>query len=89
MFVFGMFVVGGLAGVLSLMTSATGCATQETALAASQIGDHDGVVNLRLRDGQDLTDTLISHVPCVLTLFCGTWSTWAEGDVVDFEEVAQ
>jgi hypothetical protein len=58
-------------------------------LAAGQIGDHDGVVNLRIRDGQDLMDTFISHVPCVLTLFCGTWSTWAEGDVVDFEEIAQ
>ena len=59
------------------------------ALAAGQIGDHDGVVNLRIRDGQDLMDTFISHVPCVLTLFCGTWSTWTEGDVVDFEEIAQ
>jgi hypothetical protein len=28
---------------------------------------HDGVVNLRIRDGQDLTDAFISHIPCVLT----------------------
>jgi hypothetical protein len=55
-------------------------------LAARQIGAHDAVVNLRLRDGQDLTDAFISHIPCILTLVCGTWSVWAEGDVVDFEE---
>jgi hypothetical protein len=58
-------------------------------LAAREMGEHDGVVNLRIRDGQDLTDAFISHVPCVLTLICGTWSVWAEGDVVDFEEVAR
>jgi hypothetical protein len=58
-------------------------------LAARQIGPHDGVVNLRIRDGQDLTDAFISHVPCVLTLICGTWSVWAEGDVVDFEEATR
>jgi hypothetical protein len=58
-------------------------------LAARQIGSHDGVVNLRIRDGQDLTDAFISHIPCVLTLICGTWSVWAEGDVVDFEEAVQ
>ena len=59
-------------------------------LAARQIGPHDGVVNLRLSDGQDLTDVFISHLlPCVLTIFCGTWSVWAEGDVVDFEEASR
>lgn len=63
-----------------------GEALNGAALAAGQIGDHDGVVNLRIRDGQDLTDAFISHVPCILTLVCGTWSAWAEGDVVDFEE---
>ncbi|MFQ5514697.1 MAG: hypothetical protein ACE5FG_09680 [Myxococcota bacterium] len=55
-------------------------------LAAREIGQHDAVVNLRLKDGQSLADTLISHVACVLTLVCGTWSVWAEGDVVDLEE---
>ena len=59
------------------------------ALAASQIGNHDGVVNLRIKDGQDLTDAFISHIPCILTLVCGTWSVWAEGDVVDFQEAAR
>lgn len=57
------------------------------ALAASEVGDHDGVVNLRLSDGQDFLDVIVTHtVPCVLGIFCGTWSVWAEGDVVDFEE---
>ena len=55
-------------------------------LAASQIGGHDGVVNLRLSDGQDFADVFITHIPCVLSLLCGTWSVWAEGDVVDLEE---
>ena len=59
------------------------------ALAAREIGNHDGVVNLRIRDGQDLTDAFISHIPCVLTLLCGTWSVWVEGDVVDFERAVQ
>ena len=54
------------------------------ALAAKQAEGHDAVVNLKIYDGQNLTDLLISHVPCVLTLICGTWSAWAEGDVVDY-----
>ena len=54
------------------------------ALAAKEAGDHDAVVNLEIYDGQNITDLLISHVPCVLTLICGTWSAWAEGDVVDY-----
>ena len=54
------------------------------ALAAAQAEGHDAVVNLAIRDGQNITDLLISHVPCVLTLICGTWSAWAEGDVVDY-----
>ena len=54
------------------------------ALAAAQAEGHDAVVNLKIRDGQNITDLLISHVPCVLTLICGTWSAWAEGDVVDY-----
>jgi hypothetical protein len=56
-------------------------------LAASEIGSHDAVVNLRLRDGQSVTDTLITHIPCVLSLLCGTWSVWVEGDVADLEVV--
>jgi hypothetical protein len=56
------------------------------ALAAHQVGDHDGVVNLRLRDGQDELDALI-HIPCLLGILCGSWSTWAEGDVIDLVEV--
>lgn len=54
------------------------------ALAAKQAEGHDGVVNLRISDGQNFTDLVISHVPCVLTLICGTWSAWAEGDVFDY-----
>ncbi|MEX2207147.1 MAG: hypothetical protein WEF50_13040 [Myxococcota bacterium] len=54
------------------------------ALAAREAGDHDAVVNLEIHDGQNFTDLLISHVPCVLTLICGSWSAWAEGDVVDY-----
>jgi hypothetical protein len=57
------------------------------ALAAGQIGEHDGVVNLRIRDGQDIADLAVSHIPCVLQWVCGMWSVWVEGDVVDFEEV--
>lgn len=53
------------------------------ALAASA-GDAPGVVNVRLKDGQNITDLLISHVPCVLTILCSTWSTYAEGDVVEY-----
>ncbi|MCP4006025.1 MAG: hypothetical protein GY725_17705 [bacterium] len=56
------------------------------ALAAKAAGEHDGVVNLKLSDGQDFTDMAISHVACVLTLLCGTWSVWVEGDVVDLED---
>jgi hypothetical protein len=54
------------------------------ALAGEQIGDHAGVVNLELRDGQSFFDMAVTHVPCLLSLLCGTWSTWAEGDVVDY-----
>jgi len=54
-------------------------------LGASEIGRHDAVVNFRLRDGQNLTDTLITHIPCILSLLCGTWSVWVEGDVADLE----
>jgi hypothetical protein len=61
------------------------------ALAGGQIGDHAGVVNLELRDGQDFLDVAVTHIPCLLSLLCGTWSTWAEGDVVDYlpENTAQ
>jgi hypothetical protein len=34
-----------------------------------------------------VTDTLITHIPCVLSLLCGTWSVWVEGDVADLEVV--
>lgn len=54
------------------------------ALAASQAGEHPGVVNLKLKEGQNLTDLLITHVPCILGFVCGTWSTWVEGDVVEY-----
>jgi len=57
------------------------------ALAAKEADGHDAVVNLKIADGQNITDLLISHVPCVLTLICGTWSAWAEGDVVDYVPV--
>ena len=57
-----------------------------TRLAADRIGSHDAVVNLRLRDGQSLADAFITHVPCVLSLLCGTWSVWVEGDVADLKE---
>jgi hypothetical protein len=51
-------------------------------LAAEQAGEHDGVVNLRLSDGQDLLDMFVSNILCVSSVLCGTWSVWAEGDVV-------
>ena len=57
-------------------------------LAAKQAEGHDAVVNLRISDGQNITDLLISHIPCVLTLICGTWSAWAEGDVADYVPLA-
>jgi hypothetical protein len=53
-------------------------------MAADQAGPHPGVVNLVVKDGQDLPDILITHVPCLLSLLCGTWSAWAEGDVVEY-----
>lgn len=57
-------------------------------LAADAAEGHDGVVNLRLRDGQDWLDILVTHGPCVLSMLCGTWSAWAEGDVVDYTPAA-
>ena len=66
-----------------------GEALNGAALAAAQIGEHDGVVNLRIREGQDLRDLVITHGLCVLTILCGEWSVWVEGDVVDFEEDAR
>jgi len=54
-------------------------------LAAREIASHDAVVNLRLYDGQDLIDSGVTHIACVLSLLCGTWSVWVEGDVVDLE----
>lgn len=56
--------------------------------AADAAGDHPGVVNLEVSDGQDLFDIVVTHVPCVLSILCGTWSTWVEGDVVDFDDAA-
>jgi hypothetical protein len=53
------------------------------ALAAREAEGHAGVVNLRIWEGQDLRDTVISHGPCLLTLLCGYWSVVVEGDVVD------
>jgi hypothetical protein len=53
-------------------------------MAANQAGPHPGVVNLVVTDGQDLADILITHVPCLLSMLCGTWSAWAEGDVVEY-----
>lgn len=52
-------------------------------LAAREVGEHDGAINLRFSDGQDLLDTFVSQVVCVFGVVCGTWSVWAEGDVVD------
>jgi hypothetical protein len=51
-------------------------------LAAEAVGEHDGAVNLRLSDGQDLVDMFVSNILCVMGVLCGTWSVWAEGDVV-------
>ena len=56
-------------------------------LAANAIGNHDAVVNLELWDGQNVTDAFITHIPCILSLLCGTWSVWVEGDVADLEAV--
>ena len=53
-------------------------------LAAAQAGEHPGVVNLKLDEGQGLVDLAITHVPCILGIVCGTWSTWVEGDVVEY-----
>ena len=53
-------------------------------MAAAEAGPHPAVVNLVVKDGQDLADILITHVPCLLSMLCGTWSAWAEGDVVDY-----
>jgi hypothetical protein len=41
-------------------------------------------VNLELRDGQDILDMAVTHIACVFSLLCGTWSVWVEGDVVDY-----
>jgi hypothetical protein len=54
------------------------------ALAAKQADGHAGVVNLKLSDGQDALDAVVTHGLCILSLVCGTWSTWVEGDVVDY-----
>jgi hypothetical protein len=62
----------------------TGKPLNALAMAAEQAGPHPGVVNLKLQDGQDLADILITHVPCLLSMLCGTWSAWAEGDVVEY-----
>ena len=53
------------------------------ALAARVVGENDGAVNLRFADGQDLLDMAFSNLLCVAGLVCGSWSVWAEGDVVD------
>jgi hypothetical protein len=58
------------------------------ALAAAQAGDDPGVVNLKLKEGQNFTDLVITHVPCILGFVCGTWSTWVEGDVVEYIDAA-
>jgi hypothetical protein len=63
----------------------TGEALNGLELAAQQAGEHPGVVNLKLKEGQGFTDLLITHVPCLLGIVCGTWSTWVEGDVVEYE----
>ena len=52
-------------------------------LAAREVGEHDGAINLRFSDGQDLVDAFVSQVICVFGVLCGSWSVWAEGDVVD------
>jgi len=64
----------------------TGKSLNGAEIAAAEAGDHDGVVNLRIRDGQDVQDVLISHVLCVGTILCGSWSVWVEGDVADVAE---
>lgn len=56
------------------------------ALAAREAWLYDGVVNLRIADGQSLLDMAVTHVACVLSLLCGSWSVWVEGDVVDVVE---
>ena len=58
-------------------------------LAAESVGEHDGAVNLRFSDGQDFVDMLISNVPCLFSLLCGSWSVWARGDVVDIVEESE
>jgi len=55
-------------------------------LAANEAGDHPGVVNLKVKDGQNVLDLFYTHVPCLLGIVCGTWSTWAEGDVVEYTD---
>lgn len=62
----------------------TGQPLNSLQMAADQAGPHPGVVNLVVKDGQDLADILITHVPCLLSVLCGTWSAWAEGDVVEY-----
>ncbi len=64
----------------------TGAPLNGLALAAKEAGDHPGVVNLKLKEGQRFTDLLITHIPCILGVVCGTWSTWIEGDVVDYAD---
>ncbi len=54
-------------------------------MAAREVGDHDGVVNLVLADGQDVVDMLFSNLVCGLGIICGSWSVWAEGDVVQIK----
>jgi hypothetical protein len=56
------------------------------ALAAREVGEHAGVVNLRIREGQDVMDVAVSYGACILQLLCGTWSVWVEGDVVELAE---
>jgi hypothetical protein len=52
-------------------------------MAADALGEHDAAINLRMSDGQDALDMVVSYVPCLLGLLCGTWSTWVKGDIVD------
>jgi hypothetical protein len=54
-------------------------------LAADALGVHDAAINLQMSDGQNPVDMLITYIPCVLGLLCGTWSTWVEGDIVDLD----
>jgi hypothetical protein len=54
------------------------------AMAAAEAGEHPGVVNLELKEGQNFADLFYTHVPCLLGIVCGTWSTWVEGDVVEY-----